>query len=290
MPSEFQTSFVKDGQNQIVDVFGNFIDFVNQAKSNPSIGTEGGSSFCGTKDFPTTVELALKGWPSGAHMIGKVRLELDNFVRSVVNARVAEYRYDTTGIDFDMGRALEGESECWYREVDEGFTISRPIVKIVTNLSLSASVSPKNIFLRGAAIVAAIDILESLGRSVEAWIGWTSGIPNTHYEGRALIKAAGQPMDFDGMAFALANPGCYRRLTFALMGQAVGSAARADEILHAGEDFIVTPPITTMADMNSKQLFAYIGSILNLIGMNVPQEEINTISTNIDLNGINYND
>lgn len=270
-----------------------FLDFVQQAKVRASDCSssrrEEKAAFYGTETFDQAIDLAVRGWPAGRDKIGAIRVALDSFVRATVNSRVQSYRYDTTGIDFNMGRALEGEPECWYREEDDEGSNTR-VVKVMANLSVSASVSTRCMFMRGAALVAAIDILESLNIRVEAWFGWgVKRMDGKHFEGHVKAKDAHQPLDIDMMAFTLANPSCFRRLVFSHLEQVgfLPSRCRPEETKHMA-DAIMLRPANTSNGLTDQQVLEDIAHVCSQAGVQIDRNEILAMGANFKIDGVNF--
>ena len=90
-------------------------------------------------------------------------------------------------------------------------------------MAASAGISGQEMFNKGATIAALIELLERAGKRVElkgrmAVTGYDKPVSTFRYQ--MIIKEAGEPIDVDRIAFALAHPGCLRRLGFSIMEQA----------------------------------------------------------------------
>lgn len=203
-------------------VFESVGDFLADAckDSHPDSHGEGEKKFHGTNTFQEAVDLATKGWPSGRRRLESLRAELDEAVRRAVEAKAATQHYDVVGDYIDVGRVLEGEPECCGSYLDaEGGHARSKVVKIVANVSALGHVKEQQIFSLGAAIYAAIDLVESLGSRVELWLG--SGSGSKQHSGRRLnvlvkIKDAAQPFEADRLAFYLCSAASLRRLFFSV--------------------------------------------------------------------------
>jgi hypothetical protein len=82
------------------------------------------------------------------------------------------YINETAG-EVDIDRAMKGDPE-YFRSFRRQSTKSPTSIALVTNLDSPASVNPSGLFFRSTACIAATDILEELGFSVEIWV-WCRG-------------------------------------------------------------------------------------------------------------------
>lgn len=174
--------------------------------------------FNDTNTYEETIALTKTGWKRGADRVNALRTELDNAVQTLVAAKAATVAYDVDGDWVDIGRLVTGEPECCGSWDSQGEDAKNKVVKIVANVSVSWMVKQETIFARGAACLAAVDILESLGRRVELWVSiglndYRNGLSETH----VLAKPAGQPVDTDRLAFVLCHADMFRRILFTHM-------------------------------------------------------------------------
>jgi hypothetical protein len=174
--------------------------------------------FNDTNTYAETTDLTRSGWRKGAERVHALRTELDDAVQSLVAAKAAAVSYDVDGDWVDIGRLLTGEPECCGAWQVQGDDRSDKVIKIIANVSVSWKVRQETIFARGAACLAAVDILESLGKRVELWVSigindYRSGHSETHL----LAKPASQPVDTDRLAFVLCHADMFRRILFAHM-------------------------------------------------------------------------
>lgn len=172
--------------------------------------------FNDTNTYEETIALTKTGWKRGADRVNALRTELDTAVQTLVAAKAATVAYDVDGDWVDIGRLVAGEPECCGSWDSQGEDAKNKVVKIVANVSVSWMVKQETIFARGAACLAAVDILESLGRRVELWVSvglndHRNGLSETH----VLAKPAGQPVDTDRLAFVLCHADMFRRILFA---------------------------------------------------------------------------
>ena len=79
---------------------------------------------------------------------------------SLVQARSQDIQFGYEGEWVDIGRLAEGDPECCGYWSDDGEDNQKKVIKIVANICVSGSISTDAMFARGAACVAAVDLLE----------------------------------------------------------------------------------------------------------------------------------
>lgn len=175
------------------------------------------SEFTGRVSYEGALALTAKGWRDGARRVEALRAELNGAVQAIVAAKSADMVYAVEGDWVDTGRVVTGEPECCGSWVVQGDDRNDKIIKIIANISVSAAVNSETIFARGAACLAAVDILETLGRRVELWIGLGINDRGKIAETHVLVKPASQPVEIDRLAYVLCHPAMLRRIMFAHM-------------------------------------------------------------------------
>lgn len=234
------------------------------------------ASFHGTATFAEALELARKGWPEGAERISKLRATLDQIVRKTVSAKAAQLHWDITGDFVDIGRALSGEPEAFgtFAEAESASPQAR-VIKLVGNLSAIGGVKTESIFSAGAAITAAVDILESLGNRVELWLGSGSQRHGDNHCLTVLVKAkeASQPVDLDRISFLLANNATLRRLFFSVEEDlGFGPNISRTCALKVEDDSVVTPEVQ-QSDCYREQRIARVLQVCESCGISFTAEE-----------------
>jgi hypothetical protein len=201
------------------DSYEAFVEDVQQVPKVKGISSRdvGRDSHFGTHTFEQAVELAHVGWPEGAARVAEIRASLDKYVEASKVAACQQFAWDVVGDFVDVGRVLFGEPEACgsYNEYETGRFGSQRVVRLYANLGVSAGVKAEAIFARGAVVLAAVDVLESLGLRVELWAGKaTSRVSGgeAQHQVEVLVKAASQPVDVDRLAFALCHNASLRRL------------------------------------------------------------------------------
>lgn len=200
------------------DSFETFVDDVCQLPAGDiSSRDKGREAHFGSPTFEAAVALSKAGWLAGAERVSQIRADLDHYLQSAKSAAVQQFAWDITGDFVDVGRALAGEPEAFgaTNDYEPARCGSQRVVRLYANLGVSAGVTADAIFARGAVVLAAVDLLESLGVRVELWAAKAtvkkSGSTAKH-QVEVLVKAANQPVDVDRLAYILCNASCLRRL------------------------------------------------------------------------------
>lgn len=236
---------------------------------------EGNKRFSGTNTYGEAVELATNGWADGTKKLNALRAELTAFVEKAVAAKSKSISYDVTGDWLDVGRYLNGEPEVFGSYEAEGEQTAAKITKIVANVSAIGSVETQSIFSAGAAIYAAVDLLESLGHRVELWLG--SG--STLHTGKRLqvlvkLKDASQPIDSDRLAFFVAHNASLRRIFFSTECQRgfYPSSSRTTP-LEMTDGSIITPEVS-YADTTQERRIERVLEVCRAVGIEFSEEEL----------------
>lgn len=239
------------------------------------------SDFAGTDTFDEAASLAIKGWPDGAKRLASLRGSLDRIVEKSVAVKSKALHWDVTGDFLDVGRLLTGEPESFgeYRDESQSHCQTR-VIKLVANVSAMATVSTSQIFSAGAAIFAAVDILESLGHRVELWLGSGSVCNRTSNKLQVLVlvKEACQPFDQDRFAFFLCNNASLRRLFFSVeedYGWNPNSTRTGPLQLEPGD--IITPEVGRHDDTQQKRVERVL-QVCKSVGVEFTKEELQEIT------------
>jgi len=213
------------GRHDVERDFSSWHEFVSSASDNSrfawtrsrkrSSHDSDASTWHGTKTWDEALKMAsLTGWPEGRTMLQ------DSL--AVVAPRPTIY----PSLEFDVAGAFPcvplycaGDPSCMVLDPGESLRMSRPIVRIDYNHWISANVSPKSMMLRGAAVLSLADTLERRGISTELRIIGNSQEGKFAFRYSIVYKRAGEPLDIDRAAFAIAHPSSMRRLAFAILEQ-----------------------------------------------------------------------
>lgn len=200
------------------NTWSEYVDFCEHRKlATPNVedSRDNRNTFCGGVTFDEALSLARTGWAEGTARIKTLSQVLTDKVYSCVEK--PEIQYDVTGADWDIGALMQGAPECWYRYETVLEKSPGKVVHVVFNGTASGGVSTEVIEAKGAAISAFIECLELTGNKVSVDIVFYAGPtgPDNYQIVTVTLKQAGQTLDLDRLAFALAHPASLRRLTFA---------------------------------------------------------------------------
>jgi hypothetical protein len=174
-------------------------------------------SWAGTRSFDEAMDMALRrGWPEGRELLRD----------SLVSVRPRPKVYES--LEFEVAGAVPcvpvycaGDPAWMISDPGASTRAAKPIVRIDYNHWVHSGVDIKSMMLRGAAIVSLADSLERQGLSVELRIIGNSKDFDSRATFRYSItyKQAGEPLDLDRAAFAIAHPASMRRLAFSILEQ-----------------------------------------------------------------------
>lgn len=171
----------------------------------------GEAEWSGTPSWDAAVKLAEEGWPKG----------LEKLSRALEDTRVIAGQKPIPGLNLDVAGAFPhvpiaatGMPQCMVHPGDQSVK-ARPIVRIFNNVSASCGVEPQSIINRGAAVLSYVDILESIGYSVELQCLEKTGSGNMTHQTWVTCKQAGEPLELDRLAFLFIHPSYLRRIIFA---------------------------------------------------------------------------
>jgi hypothetical protein len=216
--SDVETTYLRE--------FHSWHDFVTSAadqslaKWNPSNRVsqqQGSKNWTSTESFSEAIEMAFRrGWPKGRELLHETLIS--------IHSRPKVYN----SLEFEVAGAIPcvpvyctGDPAWMISDPGMSIRSAKPIVRIDYNNWVSAYVDVKSMMLRGAAIVSLTDSLERQGLSVELRIIGNS----KSFYGRKVFrysityKRAGETLDLDRAAFAIAHPSSMRRLAFAILEQ-----------------------------------------------------------------------
>jgi len=169
----------------------------------------------GTLDFSTAIEMATQtGWPEGRTLL-----------HDSLTAALPRPTYFPS-LEFSVAGAFPliplfaaGDPECMVTDPGSILRSAQPIVRIDYNNWISSSVTPRDMILRGAAVLSFANSLEQRGQQTELRIVGNSQANNQTFRISIIYKPAGETLDLDRAAFAIAHPASLRRLAFAIMEQ-----------------------------------------------------------------------
>lgn len=202
-----------DDSQELVSMAEGVINFPPNKRADCS-SMVGSYEFTGTYSLPYAIELAKEGWEEGRTHVTE-ELEQISTPELLGHTVMPEAFFAVDGEEPDVGRFLDGEPESMinyaFPETPQGH-----LIEIVVNCSQEARVPARDIIRRGAAIVAAMQRLQTDGYSVGLTVGDSTRRGRTQIEYYVPVLSAGQYTDIDALSFALIHPSYLRRLMFAV--------------------------------------------------------------------------
>jgi len=191
------------------------------------------STLPGREDFTQVsgpaenLDLMRKGWPEGARRI----IDGVTALSAAQDDMSPQWAMDVCGAFPDVGAYLAGEVEHMHNpDIDAP---SAPVLRLFVAGGYSAMTEAWQIENYGIALLTLIDSLERDGRQIELVIGYTMQPTKPSRKGstkrvasgeppccvQITLKQAGEQMDLDRMAYALAHPAMLRVSVFAAIEQ-----------------------------------------------------------------------
>lgn len=174
-------------------------------------------------------EFAYRGWPKGMEMASTMSQRIaDRAVLAVGQIEHEELTSDVSGVAFDVGGYCSGVPEHWVRP---HIVADKKEVRLVTNVCASAGVPAATLMKRGIAVAALVLALKAKGHPVTVDVGSECGNNRGNEEIETIytrVLDANSPIiDIDRVIFALAHPGFFRHILFAIhTGNKNGSLRR----------------------------------------------------------------
>lgn len=235
----------------------------------------------GTDNYDEAVTLTQRGWQEGATRVAALRSALQSAVAAIVEAHSQRVQFDVDGEWCDIGRLAEGDPECMGNWVSDSNDKSGRVIKIVCNVAVSWRVSVEQMFARGAACVAAVDILESLGHRCELWVAaggehWD----DKRIDAQVCVKSAGQPVDTDRLSFSCCHAAMFRRLWFAhweIEGFPPGMTKPAPVASDPGT--VILPECCTGERPGKADMLKQVREICGLCGLDITEADMTALAS-----------
>jgi hypothetical protein len=180
------------------------------------------SDWYGTANFPEAIHLATHGWEEGLKLAKPIADRLSTeLIETLARPQI---EFDVTGEQFDMGRVIAEEPECWMKWAD-GTEIGLDEVKtgpikIVLNNTVSSGISTEVIRMRGAAVMALALVFDNANRPtrVEVVTNVRDGYGGDSVKEFAVcLKDYYDPLQEDVLSFGLIHPSFFRRIGFKML-------------------------------------------------------------------------
>lgn len=191
------------------------IDFLAPVNSNNFSKNYDRPGFCNTS-YNDALTLLQSGWSAGSH---DINIACEAIKTNLHDIAAPEYCHDKTGLFIDIGAYMDGMPDCF---VDVSFTpVSKPVCKILANITSGYLITQTEIINRGAAILACID---SLYNTHEIALSFVCTVMNAKGHDIEIYididMSNGYSRDLIG--FIACHPAMLRRICFGVMEQTSG--------------------------------------------------------------------
>ena len=124
---------------------------------------------------------------------------------------------DVGGFFPDVPRYLTGRPDCMWNEAQDPDAHRKPTLTLVVSTAANCGTDAKAMGNYGMAIAHYVDELENAGLQVEVIACIAERYSRADAAWTWTVKAAGERMNLETVAFSIAHPACFRRLGFALI-------------------------------------------------------------------------
>lgn len=160
-----------------------------------------------------------KGWPEAIRKIDKLSDKIA--VDLVAKTRKRKKKRGDFGEEYDLHRAYSGSYETAWDRLEKRQVTGPSNLTIVSDLTISAWTKHEELFWRGAASVALVDILENAGYQVEVLTVFCGTNDHSDMERKdrptacqIVTKRHDMPLDKESLAGAICCPGFLRLYAF----------------------------------------------------------------------------
>lgn len=148
--------------------------------------------------------MALDGWLDGAARINKMSDGIVTAISPLIER--FDVVHEVEGQNLDIARYLEGDPECWMQMVPTRVEGSGPhFFNVVVNNCVSGGCPASIIETRGAAIVAAVNLLELTGARVQLTV-----VEASEWRTFVRIKRYEDCLDLPMVAYIVGHPSALR--------------------------------------------------------------------------------
>lgn len=206
------------------DGYNDMAQYVNSKHKRDGSSATSSAEWCGgTQTVRQATGMMVSGSDGTIATISSIRDKVRERIGSI-DTSVYKFENNVYGTRLDMGSYLADSPTCFLDAYEEPDKRATKFVRILVDTTFSAMVSAKDIFTRGAAVVALCDTLNLCGYTTEVWAVSTNG-GSQRFDGAKdkelavmiPVQRVGEPWDIRSAMFPLSNPGFLRRLVFGVM-------------------------------------------------------------------------
>lgn len=213
---------VKETKSIVLRADG-FSDMANYSAEHrdPSLSSgTGDQEFTGTRTFAEARDLMVSGWSEPLDRIESIRDQVRQRV-GFIDGNQFQFDHAPYGTRLDVSAYSVGSPLALLQAYEEPERRKTRFVRILVDTSVSWMVDKKDIQIRGAAIVALCDALNTLGYSTEVWatssIGADMSPTSAKFVALVPVQGVGEPWDVRSAMFPLAHASFLRRIVFGMM-------------------------------------------------------------------------
>ncbi len=179
---------------------------IKAGKVSPDFGWERGPGGVYIKDWNEVLPLFFTPWQAGIDRVKEMLEVMRNQHLPMPTDRRRRGEWSDVQGDVDVDRVMAGEYD-YMRNVRRKKTHGITTVSMLCNLDGNCGSDATKVFWRGAAAVAACELLEGAGYQTEVWL-WNAGYrvyqePNDKQFITVRLKAAGEDVNINTMINAL---------------------------------------------------------------------------------------
>lgn len=211
--------YEKNGYQIMYYRFDSIFEFVEYLTNTPikedifysPYSISGDYSFCKTQSFEEAIELIKYGYHEDFDKLMELKLKLEKYIK-LSRKKNKQYNF-YVGYVPDVKAYLEGSPLSMLNKTNN----VRKKIDIYMNSSFYSGTSSEAIFNRGAIVLTLVEILESLGFSVDFHLFEMSTVGNQMHFSDFVLKKDNERLNPQKLYFPLCHPSWIRRLNFRLI-------------------------------------------------------------------------
>jgi hypothetical protein len=202
------------------DGFSDMAEYANAGRDRNLSSSKGDDGWSGTSSFDQAKGLMVSGWSEPLDRIESIRDQVRQRV-GLIDGNQFQFDHAPYGTRLDVSAYSIGSPLALLQAYEQPDRRKTRFVRLLVDTSVSWSVSKEDIQIRGAAIVALCDALNTLGYSTEVWA--TSSIASEmrkdapKFVALVPVQGVGEPWDVRSAMFPLAHASFLRRIVFGMM-------------------------------------------------------------------------
>jgi len=204
--------------NKTFDSLESLFDSISEEQFTGAASHKVGDWY-GTESFEQCQEFAqFGGWDVANEQAEKAVASILATVRDSIKVQ-PDRLYANVGAMPNVAMFVAGNPSHMIQHVVTPRSGRSKTVRILVNVCTSGGVSTDVMIRRGVAYAALVEVIQSLGYSVDLWVGTAHGCHSRaqRFNSAWNVKNSSGVIDRDRLLFNLANPSNLRRIGFAIM-------------------------------------------------------------------------